>query len=151
MMVLEAWRDDLFGASSLIRQAHEKAIYVRCMNHRLNLSAVCFVNTCSLAFVSTMVNVVRTLSGFFTNSPKRQQCLIAKIRELLANNKHRVLIDVSRTSCGILLACREKAVSSLVQYRIMIRLSQKNRKDLACALDNASFSRDHLSLEQGGL
>ena len=84
----------LSGASSLIRQAHEKAIYVHCMNHRLNL---CVADTCSLALVSTMMNVVRALSVFFNNSPKRQQCLIAKIRELLLNNNHHVLIDVCRT------------------------------------------------------
>ena len=64
------------------------------MNHRLNL---CVADTCSLALVSTMMNVVRALSDFFNNSPKRQQCLIAKIRELLLNNNHRVLIDVCRT------------------------------------------------------
>ena len=64
------------------------------MNHRLNL---CVADTCSLALVSTMMNVVRALSDFFKNSPKRQQCLIDKIRELLLNNNHRVLIDVCRT------------------------------------------------------
>ena len=84
----------LSGVSSLIRQAHEKAIYVHCMNHRLNL---CVADTCSLALLSTMMNVVRALSDLFNNSPKRQQCLIAKIRELLPNNNHRVLIEVCRT------------------------------------------------------
>ncbi|XP_068686728.1 52 kDa repressor of the inhibitor of the protein kinase-like [Montipora foliosa] len=80
----------LSGASSLIRQAHEKAIYVHCIN-------LCVADTCSLALVSTMMNVVTALSDFFNNSPKRQQCLIAKIRELLPNSNHRVLIDVCRT------------------------------------------------------
>ena len=84
----------LSEASSLIPQAHEKAIYVHCMNHRLNL---CVADTCSLALVSTMMNVVRALSDFFNNSPKRHQCLIAKTKEILPNNNHRVLIDVCRT------------------------------------------------------
>ena len=61
----------LSGASSLIRQAHEKAIHVHRMNHRLNL---CVADTCSLPLVSTMMNVMRALSDFFNNSPKRQQC-----------------------------------------------------------------------------
>ena len=33
------------GASALIKELHEKAIYVHCMNHRLNL---CIADTCSL-------------------------------------------------------------------------------------------------------
>lgn len=57
----------LSGASSLIRQAHEKAIYVHCMNHGLNL---CVADTCSLALVSTMVNVLRALSDFFQQFTK---------------------------------------------------------------------------------
>ena len=39
---------------------------------------------------------VRALSNFFNNSLKREQCLLAKIRELLPNN-NRALIDVCRT------------------------------------------------------
>ena len=33
----------------------------------------------------------------FDDSPKREQCLLAKIKELLPNNNHRALIDVCRT------------------------------------------------------
>ena len=84
----------LNGASALITQEHEKAIYIHCMNHRLNL---CVADTCSLQLVRNMMTVVRTISEFFSNSPKRQQCLISKIKELLPNNNHRVLIDVCRT------------------------------------------------------
>ena len=58
----------LNGASSLIRGEHEKAIYVHCMSHRLNL---CVADTCSLQLVRNMMNVVRKLSEFFSNSPKR--------------------------------------------------------------------------------
>jgi len=67
----------LNGASSLIRAEHDKAIYVHCMNHRLNL---CFADTCQLPLVRNMMDVVRKLSEFFDNSPKRQQHLISKIR-----------------------------------------------------------------------
>ena len=92
IMVLETWWDDN-GTSSLIRHAHEEAIYVNCMNHRLNLSVA---DTCSLALVSTMMNVVRELSEYFNDLTKPQQCLIAKVRELLPNNHHRELIGVCR-------------------------------------------------------
>ena len=49
-----SWR--LYGASSLIRADHDKAIYVHCMNHRLNL---CIAHTCQLALVRNMMDVVR--------------------------------------------------------------------------------------------
>ena len=84
----------LNGASSLITQSHPKAIYVHCMNHRLNL---CVADTCSLQLVRNMMTNVRKISDFFHNSPKREQCLIAKVRELLPRNNHTVLIDVCKT------------------------------------------------------
>ena len=48
----------LNGASSLIRAEHDKAIYVHCMNHRLNL---CVADTCELPLVRNMMDVVRKL------------------------------------------------------------------------------------------
>ena len=42
----------LNGASSLIRAEHDKAIYVDCMNHRLNL--LCVADTCQLPLVRTI-------------------------------------------------------------------------------------------------
>ena len=60
----------LNGASSLIRAEHDKVIYVHCMNHMLNL---CVADTCQLPLVRNMMDVVRKLSEFFDNSPKRQQ------------------------------------------------------------------------------
>lgn len=64
------------------------------MNHRLNL---CIADTCQLPIVRNMMDIVRKISNFFNNSPKRQQHLIAKIRELLPRANHTVLIDVCRT------------------------------------------------------
>ena len=52
----------LNGASSLIRAEHDKAVYVQCMNHRLNL---CVAHTCQLPLVRNMMDVVRKLSEFF--------------------------------------------------------------------------------------
>ena len=57
-----------------IRAEHDKAIYVHCMNHRLNL---CVADTCQLPLVRNMMDVVRKISEFFDNSPKRQQHLIS--------------------------------------------------------------------------
>ena len=84
----------LNGASSLIRAEHDKAIYVHCMNHRLNL---CVADTCQLPLVRNMMDVVRKLSEFFDNSPKRQQHLISKIRVLMPAANHFVLVNVCRT------------------------------------------------------
>lgn len=64
------------------------------MNHRLNL---CVADTCSLTMVQNMMGTVRKLSEFFSNSPKRQHHLVDKIKELLPNSNHRILIDVCRT------------------------------------------------------
>ena len=85
----------LNGASSLIaNNKHEKAIYVHCMSHRLNL---CVADSCSLQLVKNMMTTVRKLSEFFNNSPKRQQHLVEKIKEQLPDNNHRVLINACRT------------------------------------------------------
>ena len=82
------------GASTLIQHQFPKAIYVHCMNHRFNL---CVADTCSLAMVQDMMGTVRKLSEFFRNSPKRQNHLVVKIKELLADSNHRILIDFCRT------------------------------------------------------
>ena len=84
----------LNGASSLIRAEFDKAIYVHCMNHMLNL---CVADTCQLPLVRNMMDVVRKLSEFFDNSPKRQQHLISKIRVLMPAANHFVLVNVCRT------------------------------------------------------
>ena len=84
----------LNGASSLIRAEHDKAIYVHCMNHRLNL---CVADTCQLPLVRNMMDVVRKISEFFDDSPKRQQHLISKIRLLMPVANHFVLVNVCRT------------------------------------------------------
>lgn len=82
------------GASTLIQHQFPKAIYVHCMNHRFNL---CVADTCSLAMVQDMMGTVRKLSEFFRNSPKRQNHLVVKIKELLTDSNHRILIDFCRS------------------------------------------------------
>ena len=82
------------GVSSLIQGQFSKALYVHCMNHRLNL---CVADTCSLYLVKNMMSVVRSLSSFFSGSPKRQQHLKEKVKSLLPASKHEVLINVCET------------------------------------------------------
>ena len=79
------------GASSLIRAEHDKAIYVHCMNHRLNL---CVADTCQLPLVRNMMDIVRKLSEFFDNYLKRHQHLSSKIRALMPAANHFVLVNV---------------------------------------------------------
>ena len=81
----------LNGASSLIRAEHDKAIYLHCMNHRPNL---CVADMCQLPLVRNMMDIVRRLSEFFDNSPKRQQHLSSKIRALMPAANHFVLVKV---------------------------------------------------------
>ena len=83
----------LNGTSSLIRAEHDKAIYVHFMNHMLNL---CVADTCKLPLVRNMLDVVRKLSEFLDNFPKRQH-LISKIRVLMPIANHFVLVNVCRT------------------------------------------------------
>ena len=84
----------LNGASSLIRAEHDKAIYVHCMNHRLNL---CVADTCELPLVRNMMDVVRNLSEVLDNSSKRQQHWISKIRVSMPAANHFVLVNVCWT------------------------------------------------------
>ena len=64
------------------------------MKHTLNL---CVADTCQLPLVRNMMDVVRKLSEFFDNSPKRQQHLISKIRVMMPAANHFVLVNVCRT------------------------------------------------------
>ena len=88
----------LNGASSLIRAEHDKAIYVHCMNHRLNL---CVSDTCELPLVRNMMDVVRKLSEVLDNSSKRQQHLISKIRVSMPSANHFVLVQMCVEQGGL--------------------------------------------------
>lgn len=117
----------LNGASTLIRREHEKAIYVHCMSHRLNL---CIADTCSLQLVKDMMTIVRKLSEFFNNSPKRQQHLIEKIKELLPDNNHSVLINVCRTRWVARIDGMDRIVEMLVPVASALEdIAQNKDKD----------------------
>ena len=115
----------LNGASTLIKEDYNKAIYFHCMNHRLNL---CIADTCSYQLVRDMMATVRKLSEFFNNSPKRQQHLVKNIKELLPNNNHEVLINVCRTRWVARIDGMDRIVEMLLP--------------VASALEDISLNRD---------
>ena len=131
----------LNGVSSLIKQTHEKAIFVHCMNHCLNL---CIADTCSLPVVRNMMTVVRKLSEFFSNSPKRQQCLLSKIKELLPDNNHYVLIDVCRTRWISRIDGMDRIVELLEPVVSLLEDITMNR-DITVNVDGATIGNWNIS------
>ena len=139
------------GASTLIQGAFKKALYVYCMNHRLNL---CVADTCSLQMVKNMMGTVRKLSAFFSNSPKRQHHLVNKIKSLLPTSKHRVLIDVCRTRWISRIDGLDRIVELFIAILAAledIRLN-KNSEDGAAGTGNwNSNSRDDAQVLSNGI
>lgn len=82
------------GAAARIQRISEKAIYVHCGSHILNL---CMASSCRMQLVKNMMDNVRITSEFFNNSPKRSALLTEKIKELVPKSRHAKLIDVCRT------------------------------------------------------
>ena len=115
----------LNGASTLIKEDYNKAIYFHCMNHRLNL---CIADTRSYQLVRDMMATVRKLTEFFNNSPKQQQHLVKNIKELLPNNNHEVLINVCRTRWVARIDGMDRIVEMLLP--------------VASALEDISLNRD---------
>ena len=139
------------GASTLIQGAFKKALYVHCMNHRLNL---CVADTWSLQMVRNMMRTVRKLSAFFSNSPKRQHHLVNKIKSLLPTSKHRVLIDVCRTRWISRIDGLDRIVELFIAILAAledIRLN-KNSEDGAAGTGNwNSNSRDDAQVLSNGI
>ena len=67
------------GAAARISEENKLNIYTHCASHRLNL---CVAALCSLQSVKNMMDHVRIISDFFNNSPKRQQLLESKKRNI---------------------------------------------------------------------
>ena len=66
----------LSGVAARIMNDYEKAIYVHCGSHILNL---CVASSCSIPVVRDMMDNVRAVSDFFNNSPKRVLVLKEKM------------------------------------------------------------------------
>ena len=84
----------LSGVAVKIQETNEKALYVHCNSHRLNL---CVAACCKEQLVRNMMEHVRVATEFFNFSPKRFELLVKTIEELLASANHKRLINVCKT------------------------------------------------------
>ena len=84
----------LSGAAARIKATNEKAVYVHCNSHVLNL---CVASCCGQQLVQNMMNTVRVVAEFYNFSPKRFSHLTKKIKEAISPARHTHLIDVCRT------------------------------------------------------
>ncbi len=82
------------GAARLFQNEYPLATFVHCASHRLNL---CVAKSCSIQKVKNMMHVVKEVSDFFNNSPKRQEALLSMIAETMPEQKRSKLTDVCRT------------------------------------------------------
>ena len=72
----------LSGVAARILQNYEKAVYVHCGSHILNL---CVASACQIEVIRNMMDNVRSVSDFFNNSPKRTLVLKEKIKKSILN------------------------------------------------------------------
>ena len=86
----------LNGAAAIIQRDSNtcKAEYFHCALHVLNL---CIMSATSSILVRNMWCAIKEVSWFFSNSPKRQQCLHEIIEEKMPNATKRKLVDLCRT------------------------------------------------------
>ena len=84
----------LSGVAAKIQETNEKALYVYCNSHRLNL---CVAACCKDQLVRNMMEHVRVATEFFNISPKRFELLVKTIEELLPSANHKRLINVCET------------------------------------------------------
>ena len=86
----------LNGAAAIIQRDSNtcKAEYFHCASHVLNL---CIMSATSSILVRNMWCAMKEVSWFFSNSPKRQQCLHEIIEEKMPNATKRKLVDLCRT------------------------------------------------------
>lgn len=82
------------GVQARIKELNDKALYVHCASHCLNL---CVLKACSVAQVNGMFGVIKEISLFFSSSPKRQRKLENVIAETFAESKKQKLVDLCRT------------------------------------------------------
>ena len=90
----------LSGVAARIQRSHDKAIYVHCGSHVLNL---CVASSCRIDVVRNMMDNVRAVSDFFNISPKRVlshlsvYVLKEKIKELVPAARRQKLLNVCHT------------------------------------------------------
>ena len=84
----------LSGVAAKLQETNEKALYVHCNSHRLNL---CVAACCKEQLVRNMMEHVRIATEFFNVYPKRFELLVKTIEELLPSANHKRLINVCKT------------------------------------------------------
>ncbi|XP_065671304.1 52 kDa repressor of the inhibitor of the protein kinase-like [Hydra vulgaris] len=82
------------GLSSCILNLNEKASFVHCYSHRLNL-AICA--SCNVQYVKNLLTHVKKVSYFFNLSPSRQQKLEEHIESTVPSAVKKKLKGVCRT------------------------------------------------------
>jgi hypothetical protein len=58
----------LRGAAALLRENHPELTHIHCYSHVLNLA---IMHTCQIQTVQNMMDTVRVIHSFFSQSPKR--------------------------------------------------------------------------------
>ena len=81
------------GAAARITEQYPSAYYVHCGSHALNL---CVVSACTVQSVRNMHGTLEEICIFYQYSPKRQQLLEEKIREL-ENVNHTKQVSLCKT------------------------------------------------------
>ncbi|CAB4043830.1 52 kDa repressor of the inhibitor of the kinase-like, partial [Paramuricea clavata] len=84
----------LSGVAARIQRIYDKAIYVHCNSHVLNL---CVASSCKINVVRDMMDNVRNVSNFLNDSPKRTLVLKKKISEIVPTERRQKLLNVCRT------------------------------------------------------
>ena len=81
------------GVSCRILKLNDKALYVHCFNHRLNLV---IAKSCNIQKVRNLMGIIKEISYFFNLLPKREQFL-KDVKKLFDVGTKEKLIDVYLT------------------------------------------------------
>ena len=115
-----------------------------CSLHESPSQSVWVSDTCSVVMVQNMMGTVRNLSEYFINSPKHQNHLVDKIKELLPNSNQRLLIDVCCTRWIARIDDLDRIVELLVPVLSTLEDVQlnMNKNGVVCAGTWNPKSRD---------
>ena len=78
------------GVSCRILKLNDKALYVHCFNHRLNLV---IAKSCNIPKVRNLIGIIKEISYFFNLLPKKEQFLKDVKKSFDVGTKEK-LIDV---------------------------------------------------------
>jgi hypothetical protein len=84
----------LSGVAARIQRIYDKAIYVHCYSHVLNL---CVASSCQMNVVWDMMENIRNISNFFNDLLKRTLVLKKKVNEIIPTEHWQKLLNVCRT------------------------------------------------------